>query len=52
VDYAEAVRLLEGAGGRVKTALVMARHGVDAAEANRLLAAAGGFVRRALESGE
>lgn len=49
VEYDEAVRLIEGAGGRVRTALVMGLRGVDAAEAERLLDRAGGFVRRALD---
>jgi N-acetylmuramic acid 6-phosphate etherase len=48
VDYDEAARLLEAAGGRVKTALVMALAGVDAGEADRRLAAGGGFVRKAI----
>jgi len=48
VDYETAAGLLERAGGRVKTALVMARLDVDAAEADRRLAEAGGFVRAAL----
>jgi N-acetylmuramic acid 6-phosphate etherase len=51
VEYAEAVQLLERAGGRVKTALVMGRLAVDRAEAERRLEAAGGFVRAALEAG-
>jgi N-acetylmuramic acid 6-phosphate etherase len=38
----DAPALLEAAGGRVKTAIVMALRGVDAANADRLLAAAGG----------
>lgn len=49
VEYDEAVRLIEAAGGRVRTALVMGLRGVDAAEAERLLGRAGGFVRRALD---
>ena len=48
---AEAERLLEAAGGRVKTALVMGRRGVDRAEAERLLDAADGFLRRAWGEG-
>jgi N-acetylmuramic acid 6-phosphate etherase len=48
VPPAEAVRLLEQAGGAVKTAIVMARLGVSATEARRRLARAGGQVRRAL----
>lgn len=50
-DYEGAVRLLDAAGGRVKTALVMGLRHVDAQEADRLLGAADGFVRRALEAG-
>ena len=48
-DYAGAMALLDAAGGRVKTALVMGLRGVDAGEADRLLRVADGFVRRALE---
>jgi N-acetylmuramic acid 6-phosphate etherase len=48
-DYAGALQLLDAAGGRVKTALVMGIRGVDAAEADRLLAKSDGFVRRALD---
>lgn len=36
---------IEGAGGSVKLAIVMARRGVDRSEAQRLLDQAGGFVR-------
>ena len=49
VDYEEAGALLEAAGGRVKTALVMRRRGVGREEAERLLADAGGFLRKAWE---
>ncbi len=49
VGYDDAVRLLEQAGGRVKTALVMGLRSVDAEEAEARLSSAGGFVRRALE---
>ena len=49
VDYDAAVRLVEAAGGSVRTALVMGLRGVDAAEAERLLTRSDGFVRRALE---
>jgi N-acetylmuramic acid 6-phosphate etherase len=49
VEYDEAGRILERAGGSVKTALVMERLGVDRQEAERRLAAAGGFLRRAWE---
>jgi N-acetylmuramic acid 6-phosphate etherase len=38
----DAPALLAAAGGRVKTAVVMARRGVDAARAEALLAQAGG----------
>jgi N-acetylmuramic acid 6-phosphate etherase len=51
LGYPEAVALLERAGGRVKTALVMERLGVAREEAERRLEAAGGFVRGALEGG-
>lgn len=44
VQRDEAVRLLEAAGGHVKTAIAMARLGVDAAEARRRLDAAGGAI--------
>jgi N-acetylmuramic acid 6-phosphate etherase len=47
VGYEEAGALLESAGGRVKTALVMHRRGVEREEAERLLEAAGGFLRKA-----
>lgn len=50
VDYESAVRLLEAAGGRVKTALVMGMRDVTAEDADRLLREADGFVRRALEA--
>jgi N-acetylmuramic acid 6-phosphate etherase len=49
VPEVEAQRLLDAAGGRVKTALVMGRRRVGRAEAERLLDAAGGFLRRAWE---
>lgn len=48
VGEAEAAAALEGAGGRVKCALVMVMAGVDAPEAERRLAAAGGLTREAL----
>ncbi len=44
----DARRLLAAAGGEVKTAIAMARLGVDAAEARQRLAAAGGHLFRAL----
>lgn len=43
-DAARAV--LDQAGGRVKTAIVMQKRGVGAAEADRLLEEAGGVIRR------
>ncbi len=48
VDYDEATRVLEAAGGHVKTALVMLLAGVDAPEARRRLERASGFVRPAI----
>jgi len=50
VDDETAGALLEASGGRVKTALVMARRGVDRTTAERLLEEAGGFLRRAWET--
>jgi len=47
-DDAAAGRVLEEAGGHVKTAIVMIAAGVDAAEARRRISAAGGFIRRAM----
>ncbi|HJU86000.1 MAG TPA: N-acetylmuramic acid 6-phosphate etherase [Gemmatimonadota bacterium] len=47
IGYEEAGELLEAAGGRVKTALVMRRRGVPREEAERLLDEAGGFLRKA-----
>jgi N-acetylmuramic acid 6-phosphate etherase len=47
-DEAAAREALAAAGGRVKTAVVMLRAGVDAAEAQRRLDAAQGSVRAAL----
>lgn len=44
VDRAEAERLLDAAGGHVKTAIVMKRLGVDAAEARRRIDQAGGAI--------
>ncbi|MGQ0722587.1 MAG: N-acetylmuramic acid 6-phosphate etherase [Candidatus Eiseniibacteriota bacterium] len=49
--YDEAARLLDEAGGSVKTAIVMGRRAVDRAAAERILAEAGGLVRRALLAG-
>jgi N-acetylmuramic acid 6-phosphate etherase len=48
VDDAEAARLLERSGGRVKRALVMALANVDVDEAEALLAAGHGQVHAAL----
>jgi len=48
---AEAEALHTEAGGEIKTALVMAKAGVEAEEARHRLAAAGGHVRRALGEG-
>jgi N-acetylmuramic acid 6-phosphate etherase len=45
----EAARLLAAADGEAKTAIAMARLGVDAGEARRRLAAAGGQLWRALD---
>jgi N-acetylmuramic acid 6-phosphate etherase len=50
VDDAEAARLLEQAGGRLKPALVMALAQVDAARALALLAAGGGQVHAAVRA--
>ena len=50
-DYGEAVRLLDAAGGSVKTAIVMGRAGLDRPGAERRLEGAGGVVRRALAGG-
>ncbi|MEF2277328.1 N-acetylmuramic acid 6-phosphate etherase [Deinococcus sp. YIM 134068] len=47
----EARAALAAAGGRVKTAIVMLRLGVDAAEADARLMAAGGHARAALGEG-
>jgi len=48
LDYEAASRLLEAAGGHVKTAIVMALAGVSAEEARRRLTRADGFVRAAI----
>ncbi|MBL8023066.1 MAG: N-acetylmuramic acid 6-phosphate etherase [Elusimicrobia bacterium] len=45
---AEAASLLRRSGGKVKTAIVMARHGVSRFEAERRLVQAGGFLREVL----
>jgi len=49
VDYPEAKRVLDAAGGHVKTALVMILADVDADTARARLDAADGFVREAIE---
>ena len=50
VDRPEAERLLDEAGGRVKTALVMGTLGLERSEAERRLEAAGGVLTRVLDS--
>ncbi len=50
VDREEAERIYRAAGGEVKTAIVMARRGIEVGEARERLAEAGGHLRRALES--
>jgi len=49
LEYEEAAKYLELAGGHVKTALVMILSGVDAEEAKERLKKANGFVREALK---
>lgn len=49
VDAERAAELLEASGRSVRTAIVMARRGVDRAEAGRLLAQAGNRVSAVLE---
>jgi len=51
LEYEEAMKYLEQAGGHVKTALVMILAGVDAGEARARLEKANGFVREALKNG-
>jgi N-acetylmuramic acid 6-phosphate etherase len=48
VDYDEAGRALDAAGGHVKTALVTLLAGVDVPEARARLERGGGFVRHAV----
>lgn len=48
VEYDEAARVLDEAGGHVKTALVMVLGGMTQKEASLRLQDAGGFVRKAL----
>ena len=50
VDRSRASELLEAAGGRVKTALVMERRGAGVEEAGRLLEEAGGVLARVIGS--
>ncbi len=52
VDYDEAAKHLNDAGGHVKTALVMILAGVTKDEAARRIQAANGFVRYAIEGKE
>ena len=47
-DQATAARVLDEAGGHVKTAIVMILAGVPAAEARRRIDRAGGFIRPAI----
>jgi len=47
-DEATAARVLDAAGGHVKTAIVMVASSVEADEARRRIREAGGFIRRAL----
>jgi N-acetylmuramic acid 6-phosphate etherase len=49
VEYDEAGRIIEEAGGSVKLAIVMKKAGVGRAEAARMLEATGGSVARALD---
>jgi N-acetylmuramic acid 6-phosphate etherase len=49
LEYEQAAKYLEMAGGHVKTALVMILSGVDAEEAKERLKKANGFVREALK---
>lgn len=49
VDYEAASRVLQEAGGHVKTALVMILAGVDAKTAQQRLEQADGFVRKAID---
>ncbi|HUF31402.1 MAG TPA: N-acetylmuramic acid 6-phosphate etherase [Gemmatimonadaceae bacterium] len=46
ISRTEAHQVLENAGGRVKTAIVMQKSGVGAADADRLIEAGGGVIRR------
>ncbi len=49
VSYEEADRVLAGANGHVKKAIVMINRDVDATTAGKLLQESGGFVRRAMK---
>ncbi|UCD94489.1 MAG: N-acetylmuramic acid 6-phosphate etherase, partial [Candidatus Zixiibacteriota bacterium] len=49
LDYDEADRLLESAGGSVKTAIVMKKLSVDRAAAEKRLQKANGFLKRVIE---
>lgn len=49
VEYDEAARLLDASENEVKTAIVMARRGVDAGQARDLLQAAGGRLRAVID---
>lgn len=49
VEYDEAARLLDASENEVKTAIVMARRGVDAAKARELLHGAGGRLRAVID---
>jgi N-acetylmuramic acid 6-phosphate etherase len=49
IDDAQAADYLQRAHNDVKTAIVMARKGVEAAEAQRLLKAADGVLRRVID---
>jgi N-acetylmuramic acid 6-phosphate etherase len=51
VPHDEAVRLLDAAGGHVKTAIVMARLALDARQARERLERAGGSIADVLEEG-
>jgi N-acetylmuramic acid 6-phosphate etherase len=51
LTYEDAARVLEEAGGHVKTAIVMAKAGVSTDEARRRLTVSKGFVRGAIEQG-
>ena len=49
VSYEQAGELLGAAGNTVRTAIVMARAGVDRVEAERRLASAGGRISKSLQ---